>query len=295
MSDELPAPQQVTSQTLASMGDGFSVEIGKLGAALAAAQGAMSPAAKGSKNPHLKNSYADLSAIICAARGPMSDNGLSYTQMPSVEHSENSARVALVTLVMHESGQWLRNVLYLPVEEGRGINTKQATGAAISYARRYALSSLLGVATGDDTDGSVGQTPDQNRGQQRPSTKELRLSEFKRVGIDPAKWDVYSSQLEKPMPSFTEFNDEFFTKVIKSLGTPEGRAKFDAWVEGKDEVPLVEQARRLETKLDADRIQQACQLAGVNPDADLDGLPDGLLNKYIMILKGHMAASGGKQ
>jgi hypothetical protein len=64
--------------------------------------------------------------------------------------------VILVSLLLHSSGQWLRNVVRLPITQGKGINPAQATGAAISYARRYALSALLSIATGDDTDGAVG-------------------------------------------------------------------------------------------------------------------------------------------
>jgi hypothetical protein len=140
---------------LSNLGDGFSAEIGELAAALSKAQGAMRAAAKDAKNPHLKNAYADLNGIISASREAMTANGLSCTQLPSVESTDNGMRIVLVTLVLHASGQWLRNVLRLPVEQGKGINLKQATGAAISYARRYALSSIMGVATGDDTDGAV--------------------------------------------------------------------------------------------------------------------------------------------
>ena len=140
---------------LSNLGDGFSAEIGELAAALSKAQGAMRAAAKDAKNPHLKNAYADLNGIISASRDAMTANALSCTQLPSVESTDNGMRIVLVTLVLHASGQWLRNVLRLPVEQGKGINLKQATGAAISYARRYALSSIMGVATGDDTDGAV--------------------------------------------------------------------------------------------------------------------------------------------
>jgi hypothetical protein len=144
-----------TTTPLSNLGDGFSAEIGELAAALSKAQGAMRAAAKDAKNPHLKNAYADLNGIITASREAMTANGLSCTQLPSVESTDNGMRIVLVTLVLHASGQWLRNVLRLPVEQGKGINLKQATGAAISYARRYALSSIMGVATGDDTDGAV--------------------------------------------------------------------------------------------------------------------------------------------
>ena len=58
-----------------------SAEIGELAGSLAKAQSEMGAALKSSDNPYFKSSYADLAAVIDAAR-PLTDHGLSISQMP---------------------------------------------------------------------------------------------------------------------------------------------------------------------------------------------------------------------
>ena len=203
-------------------GDGFSAEIGELAAALAKAQGAMRPAAKDAKNPHLKNAYADLNGIITASRDAMAANGLSCTQLPSVESGDNGMRIVLVTLVLHTSGQWLRNVLRLPVEAGKGINLKQATGAAISYARRYALSSIMGVATGDDTDGAIDRAA--------PS---VDAQQAHRAGADAGRRWMVRQMLSPARP---DYSAAAFAAQLKSAAVeyPLDRIKLYALLLGRD-------------------------------------------------------------
>ena len=47
---------------------------------------------------------------------------------------------------MHESGQWLRSKIKLPMEKV----TAQGVGAACTYGRRYGLSAIVGIAQYDD-------------------------------------------------------------------------------------------------------------------------------------------------
>ena len=56
---------------------------------------------------------------------------------------------ALVTTLHHTSGQWIRG--YYPVTAVKA--DPQAMGSAITYARRYALSAIVGVVSEDDDDG----------------------------------------------------------------------------------------------------------------------------------------------
>jgi len=66
-------------------------------------------------------------------------------------HHENEAGV--ITRLMHTSGQWIESTLWLPV----GKADAQGVGAAITYARRYALQSILGVPAADDDGNAVSQ------------------------------------------------------------------------------------------------------------------------------------------
>jgi hypothetical protein len=116
--------------------------INELAAALCKAQAEMGGAVKDSSNPFFKSSYADLTSVIKAIKQPFSDNGLSYTQFPVTFED----RIGVVTRLMHNSGQWLEMDYTLPTVK----KDPQASGSAITYARRYALQSIAGIPTADD-------------------------------------------------------------------------------------------------------------------------------------------------
>ena len=119
-----------------------SESINELASALCAAQSQMGGAVKDSSNPFFKSSYADLTSVIKAIKQPFADNGLSYTQFPV----SNDIGVGVSTRLMHISGQWLEMEYTLPTVK----KDPQASGSAITYARRYALQSIAGIPTADD-------------------------------------------------------------------------------------------------------------------------------------------------
>ena len=119
-----------------------SEAINELANALCNAQSQMGGAVKDSANPFFKSSYADLTSVIKAIKQPFADNGLSYTQFPV----SNENGVGVSTRLMHVSGQWLEMEYTLPTVK----KDPQASGSAITYARRYALQSIAGIPTADD-------------------------------------------------------------------------------------------------------------------------------------------------
>ena len=116
-----------------------SEQISELAAALAAAQGMMENAIMNRINPHFKSKYADLAAIFDAARKPLSANGLAIVQ--------TIGDGVLHTRLLHTSGQWIASEHPLPMS-GR----PQEIGSALTYARRYSLSALIGIAADEDDD-----------------------------------------------------------------------------------------------------------------------------------------------
>jgi hypothetical protein len=133
-----------------------SENITELVAALAAAQGKIQNATKDSDNPFFKSRYADLASVWDAVRGPLSSNGLAVMQIPSAE----GPKVTITTLLTHASGQWISSELIVTAKE----DAPQAVGSAITYARRYALQSVIGVAPEDDDGESAqGRRPETSR------------------------------------------------------------------------------------------------------------------------------------
>jgi ERF superfamily len=121
-----------------------SESIKELATALATAQGEMRGAIKDTANPFFKSKYASLSSVVDAIREPLSNNGLSFVQVVVPSDAEE---ICVETFLMHTSGEWLSGgVLALPVIKADA----QGYGSAMTYARRYSLSSLVGIAPEDD-------------------------------------------------------------------------------------------------------------------------------------------------
>ena len=122
----------------------------ELAAALAKAQGAME-AAKFNKVVNFSGrsyKYADLAAVIEAIRKPLADNGLALTQTTEIREGG----FVLVTTLRHSSGQWLASEYPLPLAA-----KPQDLGSAMTYAKRYSITSLLCIAADEDDDGEAAQ------------------------------------------------------------------------------------------------------------------------------------------
>lgn len=151
-----------------------SDSIDQIASALAKAQGAMKAATKDAANPHLNSKYATLAAVVEAIREPLAKHGLSIVQ-PIMETDEGPI---LVTMLLHESGQWLSSELKIRAGDGnRGITQVQALGSAITYTRRYALSALLSIPVEDDDGASADGQPQQRKPQPAKAAKPESKSE----------------------------------------------------------------------------------------------------------------------
>jgi len=139
----------------------MSDSIAQLAEALSKAQGQIDAAAKGNVNTHFKNKYADLNALREAIREPLATNDLSVVQLPRFFEKE----VEVETMLMHKSGEYIAETLRMPV----GQMTAQAVGSALTYCRRYSLSSILNLAAEDDDGNAATQQPAQRIEAPKPS------------------------------------------------------------------------------------------------------------------------------
>jgi hypothetical protein len=123
--------------------DTSSTPVGSpLAAALARAQGQIKGAVKDSTNPGYKSKYADLASVWDACRKALADNGLAVVQFTQID----TTGPILVTRLLHVSGESEQGVTPLLM----GKQDMQALGSAITYARRYGLAAMVGVAPEDD-------------------------------------------------------------------------------------------------------------------------------------------------
>lgn len=136
-----------------------SPEIGELAAAFVKAQAAMGNAKKSCDNPFFKSKYADLTEVLEVVKGPLNDNGLAVIQLPGMS---GQGWAEVTTMLTHSSGQYIAATFRIPLAK----NDSQGAGSGITYARRYALAALCGIAQEDD-DGNGASTPQQKGGNRK--------------------------------------------------------------------------------------------------------------------------------
>jgi hypothetical protein len=115
------------------------------------AQAGFGAALKTSTNPHFKSRYADLSACVEAVIDSLHKNGFALLQ----KTHECETGVAVETILMHESGEQISGgILRVPASK----LDPQGYGSALTYARRYSLMAVCGIAPEDD-DGNAASKP----------------------------------------------------------------------------------------------------------------------------------------
>lgn len=110
--------------------------------ALAAFQAEVNAAKRDGKNPHFRTSYATLASVLEAVK-PACRHGLSHTQICKREGDQ----LLLVTTLRHREGHEVSSELPLAL-----TGDWQKFGSAYTYARRYALMGIYGIAASDDDD-----------------------------------------------------------------------------------------------------------------------------------------------
>lgn len=161
----------------------FSTPFNEIATALAKAQLAIKGAAKDSENPHFKSRYAPLSSVWDACHEALNAQGIAIVQIPSLLPDGSPV---LVTLLAHGSGQWFRSVYRLKPAK----DDPQGLGSAVTYARRYALAAMTGVAPKDDDDDGEAASG---------------RSSDKRGGWDKLRDDDKRDEQKKPDNGPTEF------------------------------------------------------------------------------------------
>ena len=135
-----------------------------IASALAAAQSNMSKALKQANNPHFKRKYADLGSVMDACLPALNEVGIAVIQ-PAGE--DETGRYVETVFIHGESGEKLSCRVPLIV----GKNDMQGYGSAVTYARRYGLMAMAGIAPEDDDGHAASQSaPQQQQRKAAPET-----------------------------------------------------------------------------------------------------------------------------
>jgi hypothetical protein len=127
-----------------------SESFGEIAAAMARAQAKTRHPSASALNTHFRNRYAPLAEVLDAAR-PLAEEGVAT--IPTTHTDPDGAFTLTVLYALGE--QWCETDLRIPAGEAQTI------GSVMTYARRYLIQAVAGVATGDtDDDGqAASRTP----------------------------------------------------------------------------------------------------------------------------------------
>ena len=152
--------------------------------------------------------FADLPKIFEVINPLLKKHGLGFTQL--IEEQ------SIITVLFHvESGERLDSKTDIP--QGvtlKGMNDFQVLGSAITYIRRYALSSALGLVTDSD--------PDANGVKEKPTQQSQPKQEAKSESKeDKPKVDKWMTEKQ-----FEELKQKTKAEIKKYLGIYNGTTPY---------------------------------------------------------------------
>ena len=142
-----------------------------LAEALTAFQREHHAAGRDGKNPFYKSNYTTLGQALLAVQ-PATEYGLCHIQpLKYVLTPEGEVITIIVTKLIHVSGQQEVSEYPVPKVTKNVTNEHQEVGKAITYARRYSLLAMYGLAGEDDDAQSLTKAPPTKKGITRTPTK----------------------------------------------------------------------------------------------------------------------------
>jgi hypothetical protein len=164
---------------------------------------------KNAENPHFRKKYADLAGILEVVEPALAEQGLLLLQPVEGGHVHT-------LIVDTESGESVVSAMAIP----ESITDPQKLGSAITYFRRYTLTSLLGLKVEDD-DGNGASKP-QPPAPAAPASKPAITPTSKAWA--PAVQAVASGKYTKAQVlakyAITGANDSLFDNAVKVAQTP---------------------------------------------------------------------------
>jgi hypothetical protein len=189
-----------------------------IAAALAAAQAEITDPRReksGTVRGRQNYKYAGLDDLLQAVRPVLSRHGLAVTQVITVL----DGRLVLSSRLLHESGESIESVHPLAWE-----GSPQDHGSELSYARRYSLEALVGVAATDDDDASAATTTHRQMGH-HPSwmdSKAWFCARLRDHGASYTQLADWCTEQGRSRPS--EVDDETRNKMLDWVASPAGQA-----------------------------------------------------------------------
>lgn len=207
--------------------------------ALVKAQHDIKAVAKDAVNPHFKNRYASLDAIMEMVRPTLGNYGMAVTQdgQAVFDVAGAVAGVTVRTTLIHESGETISNSVTMPLEKA----TAQGVGSALTYGRRYGLSALLALTTDEDDDGA-------RASERAPAQEKAAADKVMPFGKTKGKrlGDLTAAELESAIAWCRKTDAAKFADLIDAMG--------EVLADRAEDIPLPEgaYAKNLDALLEKD-------------------------------------------
>jgi ERF superfamily len=201
--------------------------------------------------------YASLASGLEIVRKTLGQHEIATMQTTAIDQSAGT--VTLTTVLAHASGEWVASDW--PVCALADTVTPHRMGAALTYARRYALFTLVGIAGEDDVDAPDLAAPTKISGEvfPTPTTTGSRLRSNGRGGMGPATGHRSSTGdriVTKPVlePQASQVLRDQLLAELKTLDTNDAVTVWAHRVLGAKNSLTSEDARSVE---DAFRVKMA--------------------------------------
>ncbi len=180
---------------------------------------------KEASNPQFRSKYVPLELVTDAIDKVAPGHGLAHFQNVA---TQDEYMVGVQTVITHESGEHITfDWLWLdarPIVKGggKGVATTQSQGSAITYGRRYSLSSAFGIASEVDDDGNAasGNEPQRNNNQTNNN--------------QPKQWQRQQTPHldgQEKQPTFNEWVNSSYDELMQLTGW--GKEEITVMLEGK--------------------------------------------------------------
>lgn len=164
--------------------------------------------------------YATLDGVIDCSREILTKNGLSVIQLLNGQD--------VVTMLCHESGEFVQSTTPIVLTQDAKRPLEQQYGSSVTYMRRYALLSIICLATSEDTDcqptpsPAIAPTPAAASKPVTPYVFNLPqiIATFKQAKLEISQVELF---LQKPAAKWCESDAPALKKAFETLTLKKGQ------------------------------------------------------------------------
>src|SRR5437660_5529992 len=231
--------------------------------------------------------YAPLSSGLEIVRKTLSEQEIAVIQTTAVDQA--SRMLNLTTLLAHSSGEWIAS--HWPVCSIAEIARPHRMGAALTYARRYALFTLVGIAGEDDLD-----APDLGDGPRSPAPPADERSLKPGHGLPPVQQRKpgngqrrYGIHGERPSTLEPEQSAALREKLLTAVGSITSADLAAAWA--REALTAKNSLAAADAKLVEDAFER--RLSELAPSATVEAADDAAPGTHVDLAGAHATPAKG--